>query len=237
MVKQCSICKIYDDTARHRPGFDKYTFWCHKCRLKPVDQPHSISPPISLPRRPLANTTNTIHRYHPPLSKQNETTRKRCAAQFLHDDGMTYKQLRTHYGFSYSFLNRWCTRDHFDDEPRSGRPREVDDELICSALLVTKSQRLSSLITNTPRSTVEYVAHRHHLTRRVRRSAPILTPEHKKKRLDFAIKNLNRDWSRVAVSDEKLFKCEIDEKYEYCFEGEKPGRRLKSSHPPKVMVT
>ncbi|CAH2011991.1 unnamed protein product [Acanthoscelides obtectus] len=60
------------------------------------------------------------------------------------------------------------------------------------------------------RTTVGRYLHKEGIHRRIPAVKPLLTEDHRKRRLQFCQENLNRDWSTVVFSDEKIFCTNTD---------------------------
>ena len=112
-----------------------------------------------------------------------------------------------------SFVKRWWNREDLLDQYAGGRPRKVTRSLISAVKQklgrkTRKSYRIIAAEMDVSISTLHLVA-RKILNWYPYHRAPklILTAEHKGKRLAWAQKYLNKNWIKVAFSDEKIVFC------------------------------
>jgi hypothetical protein len=236
--QQCDLCRkwvnrLFRDTKSQPP-----IYRCNYCRTHPPLLESSNSSSLS---------TVVFHKRKPDLSLlavSDQRLVKRCASWYLIQAGVSFKQIEDYFGISHSTAQEWCKRIKFNDEPHTGRPREADYVTVAASLFDTCSTHLTSLITNTPHSTVSYVQHSLGIIKKKKRKTFILTAENQTKRLTFCcqtlmqIKQIKLNINHIAFSDEKLFTC-YTSAYDHVMvtdKNEKPPLLEVSAHPPKVMV-
>jgi transposase len=123
--------------------------------------------------------------------------------------GDGYGTIAKALGRSKSGVRNYLTkRDGYGQKKRSGRHKKLskrDERAIGrSASNSTKSAAKikSELNLNVSRETVRKAIHHNpNIVRAKMMKAPKLNEEHKRRRLDFARKNMARDWNKVSPND------------------------------------
>lgn len=150
-----------------------------------------------------------------------KTKRARNEIVAYHEQGLNITQIATKLGISTSTVHRWLMRHAADltleTVPKPGRPRKttketdvlirdkIREEGFKSANEIKSELNLDHLHPDTIRNRFKEFG----LKYRSVAVTPMLTPNHKEKRLAFAIKYrhwASEDWHKVVFSDEKIFR-------------------------------
>jgi transposase len=119
-------------------------------------------------------------------------------------------------GFTKCFVYRWYGRRDLKDAPRAGRAIKMTPPVVSAVRSLMKGKRrrstrkVSALLkekkdVELSREGVRRAAKRAGLTAYHRRPKPLLTEDHRQRRLEFATLYQDTDWSKVLFSDEKTF--------------------------------
>ncbi len=170
---------------------------------------------------------NQLHR-RSVMAKQ--TTRRyqrvshaqRVEVMILNGRGMSQRAIAREMNLNGStieaIINKWNQYHTLQDRPKIGRPHKLDDRL--KRLLARKVQ-IGQILTATElvqealtvhgitisRFTAQKLLHEHDLKARRTIRRPLLTREHKRRRLEFATAHAHwtvEDWKQVIFSDETI---------------------------------
>lgn len=141
------------------------------------------------------------------------TQKDRALVLALKSQGWSDSAIKTRYGFSQCFVDRWRHADTVEDAPRSGRKRKLSETQEAQVVQLSRGKRGRSvrktarlarrLICDVGKNTVWRTLKKHHLKPYHRRKVPRLTMPQQQKRLRFARRNNSKDWSHTVFSDEK----------------------------------
>ena len=164
-------------------------------------------------------------------------------------DGKSNRAIMRELGVDRYFIDTWYSRwqegKGVEDAPRAGRPGKMDihrDSVIALLQKGKKGTRTTALALNhqgkkISRRTVQRLAHSSDLVARRRSKKPLLTPVHKGKRLDFAVRhNDTRFWKNVVYTDESYFRCGTKNTWVWVPKGTIPPPNLTQKFAPSVMV-
>ena len=178
----------------------------------------------------------------------------RLVVQWLwHNCTHTMVTIAQFCGLDYEFVRRWAPKDSTDTAPGRGPTPIIPDEELPSLKAKAENTRFMSAkklraayknpTTDEPvsESTIRRALERSGLCSvRVRRS-PLLTEDHKARRLAFALEHAKEDWKKWIWTDEKWF-CvggvQGNERMWVSVENPHPDERYvsKVKDPTKVMV-
>nr|CAH7714409.1 unnamed protein product [Callosobruchus chinensis] len=103
------------------------------------------------------------------------------------------------------------------DRTHSHRPNVLSQDDVTRLLEYNSQHRFSSTATmkirlglNCCKKTICNYLHKNGIHKRSPAVKPMLSGEHRRRRLQFCQENLNRDWSNVVFSDEKMFSTSLD---------------------------
>lgn len=113
------------------------------------------------------------------------------------------------------WINRWKETKDLSDKPKTGRPRsttdkedkkilklaEKDESLTCSDIQSKIEQKGINISSETVRRRIKEVKGKYNAPI----SKPLLTDDHRKKRLQWAKEHNNFDWNKVIFTDESTF--------------------------------
>ena len=153
----------------------------------------------------------------------------------LVDMGLSRREVARREGISASTVSRLCTKAKPQSSHRLsaklGRPCLLDDRhkrrisrLVTSGqcqtaidiVRVLRAEEDMKISVSTVRRALSSIGFK----ARIKRRKPLLTPEHKKRRLAFARKHQHwtvEDWSRIVWSDESKFELFGNRMREYCW--------------------
>ena len=118
----------------------------------------------------------------------------------------------------YTTLKRWRDKNTVEDRPRTGRPPLVDvtnaeDNPITNSIRKLRKSTSKILAAEIEESYGVSLSYR--TIRRIReqlgfrpvhyRKRPVLTEEHKRKRLQYALDNIDEEWTEIIFTDESWF--------------------------------
>ena len=178
-------------------------------------------------------------------TRRSNLDRARVANLFR--DGKRIAEIVRVTGFGLSFVKRWARRDCQEDQPRSGRPRKLNPDLVKTVAAMMKgkkrrsTRRVAALLEERKNITVS----RHTIARAAkeaglkpfkRHQKPLVSDAQRQRRLDFARKYRNQNWKTVLFTDEKTFELYGHPKNNFIWDvspdAVPPSPKVK--HPPKI---
>nr|CAH7734211.1 unnamed protein product [Callosobruchus chinensis] len=152
------------------------------------------------------------------------TLRERRMLVNAHERGVSTAELASQFGISQRQVQNWVKRHREGgeggletDRTHSHRPNVLSQDDVTRLLEYNSQHRFSSTATmkirlglNCCKKTICNYLHKNGIHKRSPAVKPMLSGEHRRRRLQFCQENLNRDWSNVVFSDEKMFSTSLD---------------------------
>ena len=159
------------------------------------------------------------------MGKQVQLTREqiRVSIWTLRNSGLSWNKIAKQVGKNRNNVRRIYKRVKFTgectDQPRTGRPRKLNDRDARKVIDIlrkspaktaeaVRKQANKDYNLQVSTSTIQRTFKRQGYVARVKRKKPLLTKQHRKRRLDWAKKHSTwtvDDWKRVIWSDETAF--------------------------------
>lgn len=171
-----------------------------------------------------------------------------------HERGGITKQTSERSDTVRRWTEHWDQFHTFEDKPRSGRPRSVNSKQLERKVIQTVrgtkrkhklSTRRASLVLSEEgirisKNTVHRTLRRKQLRPLRSIPKPLLTTDHRDRRLAFCRKNSRRNWKNVMFTDEKTFQLgkggNRHNDVFWCSQSEAAPFQESVKHPPKFHV-
>lgn len=178
---------------------------------------------------------------------------QRSIAGVLYRNGFTQKEVAEQLGKSERWVRKWIRRERehqgMKDLPRSGRPREIEEDTREQIVNLLEDKAVGSLRRakrklyqsgiDIGRSTIHQIAQERGKRYKKRPRKPLLTARHKEERLKFAKREKKKNsevYKRYVFYDESLFPTFVTPTGQWVDEGEQPETRPRIAHPAQIMV-
>ena len=180
------------------------------------------------------------------ISKRNEVIQ---FWQQLDQATRTYTRVAKKCRVSITMAKKWILQytkeDHLEEKPRLGQPTKITKKLQQKVLSLAKQnnyktsrsihREIGSSASHVSCKTITRILHQGGYEYKPLKKIPLLKEDHLVKRVEYAYKHINQDWSQVIFSDESTFLL-MDLPNKAWMKPEYPKIGVKLKHPPKVHV-